>query len=156
MKMLCPTCFEQITTIKGNKAICCCGAEFDMDIKTSVFRVRLDGGYVKDCMSYGEVAKSIKDGSILADEYIATPNGPWITVYDSPFFKYIPKKGAKKLKNARTSVALYRKRQSARVLIVALTLLFAVSFLANVFMLTIVHRMEGRIETLVNTISGGL
>lgn len=156
MKILCPNCFEQITKINNDKAICtACNSEFNINVKTGIFKVRLDGGFIKEGMTYGEVAKSIKDGTILADEYIATPQGPWITVYDSPFEKFIPKKGRKKLKKARTAVSLYKKRRSAQTIIIILALLFAISFAANVFMLTIMQQMENRIEILVKEATGG-
>ncbi len=156
MKILCPECFSQITDVKKGTAVCGnCGSRFDMKAKTGIFKVRLDGGYIKEGMTHRDVVKSLEEGGILADEYIAAPNGPWITIYDSPFVSYIPKKGTKKLKSARTAVTLYRKRRAGRAAIIALTALLGLSAAVNIFLLTLMNRMQDRIEILVGKITGG-
>ena len=60
MKILCPNCFKQITEFKYGKAKChTCNTMFDLDAKASIFRVRLDGGYIKEGMSYNDVVNNL-------------------------------------------------------------------------------------------------
>lgn len=156
MKILCPKCFAQITETNEETASCgSCGAQFNLKSKGSIFRVRLDGGYIKEGMTFRDVVKNLEDGSILADEYIAAPDGPWITIYDSPFVSYIPKKRTRKLKSVRTAVMLYRKRKAGRNVIVALAVLFGLSAAVNALLLFLMTRMQERIEFLVGKITGG-
>lgn len=156
MKILCAECFHPIETVTGVNALCSqCGAEFKLDAKSSIFKVRLDGGYIKNDMTFDEVVKNIKDGNILADEYIAGENGPWITVYDSSFVGYIPKKDDKNYKKTRTEVTLYEQKKLGRLTIFTLATLFVLSFGVNVFLLVLMYMMRMRMQDLVGQIIGG-
>ena len=59
MKILCPQCFKQIENIKNNIAICDCGFEYNIKNKSSLYRIRLDGGYIKEGMTYKDIIKNI-------------------------------------------------------------------------------------------------
>ena len=92
LRILCAECFNQIVNIKKGIAVCsCCGAEYNIAEKSTQFKVRLSGGFIKTKLSYDDVVLGIKTGSILAGDYIASIDGPWIHVYDSSFEYYFKK-----------------------------------------------------------------
>lgn len=154
MKILCPQCFKQIENIKNNIAICDCGFEYNIKNKSSLYRIRLDGGYIKEGMTYKDIIKNIEDGGILADELIAAQDGPWITICDSPFAKHIPTKNIKS-KNSRTAIAIYKRKKRGLYFVIALSTLLVFSIGVNIFLLTLMTRMQIRIEELITKITGG-
>ncbi len=154
MKILCPQCFKQIENIKHSIAVCDCGFEYNIKNKPSLYRIRLDGGYLKEGMTYNDIIKNIEDGGILPDELIAAQDGPWITICDSPFAKYIPKKKIKS-KNSRTAIAIYKKRKRGQIFIIALSILLIFSIGVNILLLTLMTKMQARIEELIIKITGG-
>lgn len=153
MKILCPQCFKQIEDIKKNIATCYCGFEYNIKNKPSLYRLRLDGGYIKEGVNYNEVIKGIQDGSLLPNEYIAAQDGPWITIYDSPFAKYIIKNSNKTYK--RRAVPLYKERKRLKIFVIIISTLLIFSVSVNIVLSILMGRMKVRIEELVTIVTGG-
>ena len=109
LRILCVECFNQIVNIKKGIAICsCCNAEYNIAEKSTQFKVRLSGGFIKTSLSYDDIVLGIKTGSILAGDYIASVDGPWIHVYDSSFEYYFKKIDEQ---DNRSGIILYKKEK---------------------------------------------
>ena len=109
LRILCVECFNQIVNIKKGIAICsCCNAEYNIAEKSTQFKVRLSGGFIKTSLSYDDIVLGIKTGSILAGDYIASVDGPWIHVYDSSFEYYFKKIDEQ---DNRSGIILYKKKK---------------------------------------------
>ena len=66
LRILCVECFNQIVNIKKGIAICsCCNAEYNIAEKSTQFKVRLSGGFIKTSLSYDDIVLGIKTGSIV-------------------------------------------------------------------------------------------
>ncbi len=151
--MLCSECFAEVVMKKKPIAECIeCKKEYNLNEKASLFKIRLEGGYTKDGMNKNEVVKFIKDGKILPEEHIATHNGVWITIADSPFANNLNKKT---LTNERSKIKLYQKRARTRVAIFSVSFILILSLLCNIAMLYIIYMLNMRIEEMVLRITGG-
>ena len=71
LRILCAECFNQITDIKKGIATCsCCGAEYNIAEKSTQFKVRLTGGYIKEKLSYDDVKQTAEKVKIKFKEII--------------------------------------------------------------------------------------
>ncbi len=153
LRILCAECFNQITDIKKGIATCsCCGAEYNIAEKSTQFKVRLSGGFIKDKLSYDDIVLGIKTGSILAGDYIASIDGPWIHLYDSSFEYYFKKIDEK---DNRSGIILYKKKKKKMSLINTLAFLLIISIAINFTLIVLLYFMNNRITTLINRITGG-
>ena len=153
LRILCAECFNQIVDIKKGIAICsCCGAEYNIAEKSTQFKVRLSGGFIKTKLSYDDVVLGIKTGSILAGDYIASIDGPWIHVYDSSFEYYFKKIDEQ---DNRSGIILYKKKKKKLSVINALVFLLIISIAINFTLIVLLYMMNNRITNLVSQITGG-
>lgn len=153
LRILCVNCFNQIVDIKKGRAVCsCCGEEYNIAEKSSQFKVRLSGGFIKTKLSFDDVVLGIKTGSILAGDYIASIDGPWIHVYDSSFEYYLKKTDEKDL---RSGIILYKKKKKKMSLINSLVFLLVISVAVNFSLMVLLYIMNNRITDLVRQITGG-
>ncbi len=146
LRILCAECFNQITNIKHGKASCSCGAEYNIAEKSSIFKVRLAGGFIKNNLSYNDIVSGIKTGVILADDYIASQNGPWIHIYDSSFEEYYKIIQNKEL---RSGIILYEKKKRKFSLISTLLILLIISIAINFTLVVLLYLMNNRNITLI-------
>ncbi len=146
LRILCAECFNQIVNIKNGKAICECGAEYNIAEKSSVFKVRLAGGFIKNNLSYNDIVSGIKTGAVLADDYIASQNGPWIHIYDSSFEEYYK---IIQNKEVRSGIILYEKKKRKFSLISALTTLLIISIAINFTLVVLLYLMNNRNTILI-------
>lgn len=153
LRVLCAECFNQIVDIKKGAAVCsCCGAEYNIAEKSTQFKVRLSGGFIKTKLSYDDVVLGIKTGSILAGDYIAGIDGPWIYVYDSSFEYYFKKIDEQ---DSRSGIILYKKKKKKLSIINSLVFLLIISIAINFTLIVLLYMMNNRITNLVNQITGG-
>ena len=153
MRILCAECFNQIVDIKKGIAVCsCCGAEYNIAEKASSFRVRLSGGFVKSNLSFDDIISGIKTGAILADDYIASINGPWIHVYDSSFEDYY-----KTIQNKehRSGIILYEKKKRKISIISTLSILLIISIAINFTLVVLLYIMNTKMTGLIEKLTGG-
>lgn len=152
LRILCAECFSQIVNIKNGIAKCSCGAEYNIAEKTSSFRVRLSGGFVKSNLSYDDIISGIKTGAILADDYIASINGPWIHVYDSSFEDYY-----KTIQNKenRSGIILYEKKKRKISIISTLSILLIISIAINFTLVVLLYIMNNKMTGLIEKLTGG-
>jgi len=154
MKILCAKCFSPITDISKTVASCTsCGSQYILQQKATIFRVLLDGGYIKEGMDYEDIIKNIEQGNILPDEYIATYNGPWVAIFDSPFSKYIKKVEQDSYTKRRVSVFLYLKHKKKFIVITILSIFFILSLISNMILLLIINNMDKKISELIQRIT---
>lgn len=147
LRILCADCFNQITNIKKGTARCSCGAEYNISEKSSVFKVRLSGGFIKPNLSYDDIVSGIKTGAILADDYIASQNGPWIHIYDSSFEEYYKIIQHKEL---RSGIILYKKKKRKISLISTLSIMLIISIAINFILVVLLYIMNNRNISLIN------
>ena len=114
--------------------------------------MRLSGGFIKDKLSYDDIVLGIKTGSILAGDYIASIDGPWIHLYDSSFEYYFKKIDEK---DNRSGIILYKKKKKKMSLINTLAFLLIISIAINFTLIVLLYFMNNRITTLINRITGG-
>ncbi len=153
MRILCAECFNQIVNIKKGIAVCSyCGAEYNISEKSSQFKVHLNGGFIKTKLSYDDIVLGIKTGSILAGDYIASIDGPWIHVYDSSFEYYFKKIDEQ---DNRSGIILYKKKKKKISIINMLILLLIISIAVNWTLIILLYMMNNRIIDLVSQITGG-
>ncbi len=153
MKLLCADCFEDVVIKKSPIAECvACGRQYNLREKASLFKVRLEGGYVKDGMTKAEVVELIKSGRVKPDEYISSQSGAWVTLFNSSLAHHV---AIKQVKNTRTKHMLYQKRTSSRLARFALLFVLMLSLLSNGALLYIVFTQQTRITELVTKITGG-
>ena len=153
MRVLCADCFNQITNIQKDTAVCShCGKEYYLKEKASKFKIRIEGGFIQENLSYEDVINGIKNHKILADEYIATPKGPWISIYDSPFEVYY-----KQIVNVdkRDGIILYNMKRRRLSLSVVLGSLLIISIAINFVFMIILTSMSMKINDLIAKITGG-
>ncbi len=156
MKMLCAKCFSPMENVSKSIAVCnSCGSKYILQNKATIFRVLLDGGFIKEGMSSNDIIKAIEIGNILPDEYIATYNGPWIAIIDSPFSKFIKENTAVKTTKKRIGVFLYFKNKRRFIAVTILSSFFLLSLIANVILLWIINNMNDKIEDLITKITAG-
>ena len=62
MRILCAECFNQIVDIKKGIAKCSCGAEYNIAEKTTKFRIRVSGGFIKSNLLFDDITSGIKTG----------------------------------------------------------------------------------------------
>ena len=140
LRILCVECFNQIVNIKKGIAICsCCNAEYNIAEKSTQFKVRLSGGFIKTSLSYDDIVLGIKTGSILAGDYIASVDGPWkIDEQDN-----------------RSGIILYKKKKKKLSVINMLVFLLIISIAINFTLIVLLYMMNSRITNLVGQITGG-
>ena len=147
LRILCVECFNQIVNIKKGIAICsCCNAEYNIAEKSTQFKVRLSGGFIKTSLSYDDIVLGIKTGSILAGDYIA------IHVYDSSFEYYFKKIDEQ---DNRSGIILYKKKKKKLSVINMLVFLLIISIAINFTLIVLLYMMNSRITNLVGQITGG-
>ncbi len=152
VRILCSHCFHQIIDAKENIATCSyCGKKYDIAESSPYFRVLLPGGHIKNNLSYDDVINFIKKGDILANDYIASPTGPWISIYSSPFEKCF--KG-EKIKNNKSSIALYKRKKRRISIITTLSFLLMISIAINFALVILVYFMNNKISSLIEKITG--
>lgn len=152
MRVLCAECFEQIGDIKKGTAVCSsCGHKYDISKRTTRFKIRLEGGYIKEELTVDDIVKSIRGGKIMADEYIASFDGPWIHIYDSPFAEYYK---VKTDISKRGGLVIYKQKKKKISVITALASLLIISATINFIFLILFIIMNRRIALLITKITG--
>lgn len=152
LRILCVECFNQIVDIKKGIAKCSCGAEYNIAEKTTKFKIRVSGGFVKSNLLFDDITSGIKTGAILSDDYIASENGPWIHLYDSSFEDYYK---IIQNKDKRSGIILYEKKKRKISLITTLSLLLIISIAINFTLVVLLYMMNNKMTTLIEKITGG-
>lgn len=152
LRILCAECFNQIVDIKKGIAKCSCGAEYNIAEKTTKFRIRVSGGFIKSNLLFDDITSGIKAGAILPDDYIASENGPWIHVYDSSFEDYYK---IIQNKDKRSGIILYEKKKRKISLITTLSLLLIISIAINFTLVVLLYMMNNKMTALIEKITGG-
>lgn len=153
MRILCAECFNQIIDIKNGRAICThCGSIYNISEKTTHFKVRFEGGFVKEKLTYDDVVSGIKTGAILSDEYIASMDGPWIHIYDSSFEEYYKHLSSKE---KRGGIVLYKKKKKKMSVIFAVSSLLIISVAINFILVVLLYITNGKIIYLIEKNTGG-
>ncbi|MDT3694481.1 MAG: hypothetical protein ROM03_08710, partial [Mucispirillum sp.] len=89
---------------------------------------------------------------ILAGDYIASIDGPWIHVYDSSFEYYFKKIDEQ---DNRSGIILYKKKKKKLSVINTLVFLLIISIAINFTLIVLLYMMNNRITNLVGQITGG-
>lgn len=150
MRILCAECFNQIVDIKKGIAKCNCGATYNIKEKSTLFKVRLSGGFIKNNLSFDDVMLGIKTGSILAGDYVANVNGPWIYLYDSIFEYYLKKIDEQ---DARSGIILYKKKQKKLSLINTFAILLIISIAINFILIVLLYMLNNKLINLISQIA---
>lgn len=154
MRILCAECFNQIINIKNGRAICThCGSVYNIAEKTTHFKIRFEGGFVKEKLTYDDVVSGIKTGAVLSDEYIASMDGPWIHIYDSSFEEYFKKLSTKE---KRGGIVLYKKKKKKMSVIFAVSSLLIISIAINFILVVLLYLTSNRVTELINQITRGI
>lgn len=152
LRILCAECFNQIVDIKKGIAKCSCGAEYNIAEKTTKFRIRVSGGFIKSNLLFDDITSGIKTGAILPDDYIASENGPWIHMYDSSFEDYYK---IIQNKDKRSGIILYEKKKRKISLITTLSMLLIISIAINFTLVVLLYMMNNKMTALIEKITGG-
>ena len=151
MRILCSECFNQIVNIKKGHAVCShCGKEFNIKEKADLFKIRIDGGFVKENLTYEDIVSGIKTGAILYHEYIGSKNGPWIHIYDSIFGDLYKTKETKKEDTSK--IILYQKQKKKITLVSSVSFLLLISIGVNFILLILLYLMSNKFSFLLEEI----
>lgn len=151
MRILCSECFNQIIDINKGIAVCShCGKEFNIKEKTDFFKIRIDGGYIKENLTYEDIVSGIKTGAIMYHEYIGSMNGPWIHIYDSIFGDLYKAKQTEK--EATSKIILYKKQKKKITMVSSVSFLLFISICVNFILLILLYLMSSKFSILLEEI----
>lgn len=139
MKVFCRACGKRLPKSKDRIISCACGEVYDLDQKGSSFTLKTKAKGVETGLTATEIRTRIGKRFIKGSDLLAVGEGPWVPVHESLFADLLPKKQF--IRSFLTPAKGW-------------FLLFFLSFMVNVLLVTLLYWQKIRIDELIAQLAG--